>query len=127
MRSPRSRFAHLLLIAALCAATGVHWVAVQSVAWATMLVTYSAEEQFGTAVAKTFDGEHPCDLCKLVTEKSVGSDSSLLVLKALDYHFPPSNSGVALYPPAGFSLLSSVAPAVLSERAPPLSPPPRFV
>jgi hypothetical protein len=77
-------------------------------------------------VAKTFDGEHPCGLCKLVTEKSIGNDASLLVLKALDSHFPPSNSGVALFPPTEFSLLSLILPTASWEPAGPLSPPPRF-
>lgn len=47
---------------------GLHWTVLQSVAWVTMLVNYSAETTFTDAVAKTFDGHHPCKLCIAVAE-----------------------------------------------------------
>ena len=45
---------------------GLHWAFLQTVAWAGMLVTYSREASIAEAVAKTFDGEHPCALCKVI-------------------------------------------------------------
>lgn len=47
---------------------GLHWTVLQSVAWMTMLVSYSAESSLGDAVVKTFDGQHPCKLCIAVDE-----------------------------------------------------------
>src|SRR5207302_5152905 len=47
---------------------GMHWVVLQSVAWLGMAVTYSHETCFTEALAKTFDGRHPCKLCKFVAE-----------------------------------------------------------
>jgi hypothetical protein len=47
----------------LTAMTGGHWLALQSVAWARMIVAFSQEASLQTAVAKTFDGRHPCPIC----------------------------------------------------------------
>jgi len=53
-------------IFALCLSLGFHWIALQSVAWTTMLVSNACHAPLSEAVAKTFDGNHPCDLCHAV-------------------------------------------------------------
>jgi hypothetical protein len=53
-------------IVALCCAIGLQWVALQSVAWATMIVDYSKRAPLCSAIAQTFDGTHPCSLCHAV-------------------------------------------------------------
>jgi hypothetical protein len=53
-------------IFALCCAIGLHWVALQSVAWTTMLVEYSKRAPLHQAIKQTFDGAHPCSLCHAV-------------------------------------------------------------
>ena len=65
---PRSliKAGQLLLILALFATCGGHWVVLQSVAWTNMLVTYSRVEPVTQAIEKTFDGRHPCVLCKRI-------------------------------------------------------------
>jgi len=45
---------------------GLHWAFLQSVAWVSMIVTYSHEASFTEAVSKTFDGKHPCCMCKAI-------------------------------------------------------------
>lgn len=41
----------------------------QSVAWVGMVVSYTqADDSLATAVEKTFDGQHPCDLCEVVKD-----------------------------------------------------------
>lgn len=64
--TPLVRLGRLLLALAVCATLGLHWAALQAVAWTQMLVTYSQHAALGEAVKKTFGGEHPCDLCLLV-------------------------------------------------------------
>ena len=66
MFSSSVRLSQLVLVVTLCATMGLHWVALQTVAWTQMLVSYSQQESFPDAVKKTFDGQHPCDLCKVV-------------------------------------------------------------
>jgi hypothetical protein len=62
----------MVLILALLTAMGAHRIALQSVAWTTMIWSYSATASFVEAVEKTFDGEMPCDLCTRV----ISSDDS---------------------------------------------------
>ncbi len=47
-------------------ASGGHWVVLQTVAFGSMVVRYSQDGSLGEALAKTFDGKHPCPLCHAV-------------------------------------------------------------
>ena len=60
-----SRF---IVILALLASIGGHWALLQSVAWTRMLIERTHADSFATAVQTTLDGEHPCDMCKRITE-----------------------------------------------------------
>jgi hypothetical protein len=65
-------------IGALCCAIGLHWVALQSVAWTSMLIEYSKRAPLCQAIAQTFDGAHPCSLCHVVNKgKNSESKSDL--------------------------------------------------
>lgn len=52
----------LLLVLSL----GLHWAALQTVAWAGMIVAYAKDASVREAISKTFDGRHPCPLCKAI-------------------------------------------------------------
>ncbi len=72
----------MLLVATLIVSMGGHLALVQTVAWGTMLVNFSSKEaSFSEAVGKTFDGAHPCELCKVV-KKSKESEEKKPLLKA---------------------------------------------
>ena len=58
----------LIVILALLASIGGHWALLQSVAWTRMIIERTHTDSFATAVQTTLDGEHPCDLCKRITE-----------------------------------------------------------
>ncbi len=51
-------------ILALCLAIGLHWAALQSAAWTAMLIEYSKHTTLRQALTQTFDGDHPCAICK---------------------------------------------------------------
>jgi hypothetical protein len=55
-------------LAAVVAMIGGHWLALQSVAWGRMLVEFSRQDSFSTAVVKTFSGSYPCALCLKVRQ-----------------------------------------------------------
>jgi hypothetical protein len=57
-----------LTAVALFQVAGGHWIAAQSLAWAGMLVTYTQEHGVIEGVDRTFDGHHPCRVCKIVKE-----------------------------------------------------------
>jgi len=52
---------------------GGHWGMLQVVAWTGMLIDYSRDATFAEAWCKTFDGEHPCAICKKV-ERGIAAD-----------------------------------------------------
>jgi hypothetical protein len=47
---------------------GLHWALLQTIAWTGMVVAYSADSSFRLGVVKTFDGKHPCPLCKIIKQ-----------------------------------------------------------
>jgi hypothetical protein len=55
-------------ISALCLSIGLHWIALQSLAWTTMVFDYSKRAPLCQAIAQTFDGAHPCSLCHVVNK-----------------------------------------------------------
>ena len=60
------RLLRLTVVPILIFVIGMHWVILQSVAWTGMIIVYSQTAPLREALAKTFDGEHPCGLCKAV-------------------------------------------------------------
>lgn len=119
------RAAKWLVVLALTLSLGAHWALLQSMAWVGMLVTYSQDATVGEALTKTFDGEHPCQLCHFVREgrKAESKHEQSLKLEAKKQFICESVLAI-LYPPAEFSL----APlprfqAVPRADVPPLPPP----
>jgi hypothetical protein len=62
------RAAVLIVSAALFILVGGHWALLQTVAWGAMMMDFSRQGSVREAVGKTFDGEHPCDLCKKISQ-----------------------------------------------------------
>jgi len=60
------RLGQVLSLVALLATFGGHWVVLQSFAWVTMLVENAETAPLSVAVEKTFDGQHPCAICKSI-------------------------------------------------------------
>jgi hypothetical protein len=80
----RYRAGHFLIVLLLIVSVGGHWAFLQSVAWVTMVIDYSKDAPLAVAVEKTFDGKHPCHLCKIVKhgkETEQKQDASKLKLK----------------------------------------------
>jgi hypothetical protein len=57
------RFAAVLV---LVLSLGLHWAVLQTIAWTGMIVSYSRDASLSEALTKTFDGKHPCCLCKMI-------------------------------------------------------------
>jgi hypothetical protein len=76
----------LATIVALCLSLGFHWLALQSVAWTSMLFENVRHTSLTEAVAKTFDGSHPCNLCRVVSagKKSEKKSEVLPTIAKLD-------------------------------------------
>lgn len=97
----------LLLVGTLIVSMGGHFALLQTIAWGNMLVTYSNEATFSEAVAKTFDGDHPCELCHVV-KQSKNEEKQKQVLKSdmkLEIALP---APIKLQFPQGVDLVASV-------------------
>jgi hypothetical protein len=58
------RIGRVLAVVALLNFAGAHWIVLQSIAWSSMMAKQARYSHLAEAVQKTFDGAHPCDLCK---------------------------------------------------------------
>ena len=111
-------------ILALCLSLGFHWLALQSIAWTTMLVENVRHTPVYEAVARTFDGGHPCNLCHAVAEgkKSEKKSDLLPMVAKIDlictaYPTNPEPPWVSIEHPRTNSAIVS------RSHAPPLPPP----
>ena len=117
-----SRF---LMIAALCFAVGLHWYALQSIAWTSMVIEYSKDAPFKEALAKTFDGRHPCSLCHAIQtgKKSEQKDNVRVVTKIDFYCAASANPRIHEFLP--FDYPATAAPLITRADSP-LTPPQRL-
>ncbi len=81
----------MLIALALASSIGLHWTVLQAVAWAAMIVSYSQEAPLGEAVVKTFDGQHPCTLCKQIAKgkRSEKKSEYKFELKKVEFPYAP--------------------------------------
>ncbi len=64
------------LLTLLLVLTGGQWMLLQSAAWAGMLVNHLRSQSLATAVSQTFDGEHPCAMCKAIQKQKSSEKKS---------------------------------------------------
>ena len=62
----------LLALVLVCGAQ-LHLPVLQVVAWTGMVVKYAQEVPLTEALEMTFDGDHPCPLCKVIRQAQTGS------------------------------------------------------
>jgi hypothetical protein len=74
------RAGRFLLVVFLAITMGGHLALLQTIAWGAMLYSYSGKASFSQAVTMTFDGAHPCELCKLVGKSKQDEDRKQAVL-----------------------------------------------
>ena len=58
----------------LLAMANAHWAMFQVIAWGNMLVTYSSRSGIETGIRETFDGQHPCSMCKAIQRDKASAD-----------------------------------------------------
>lgn len=124
--------ARIMLVAALTISVGLHWAVMQSAAWVGMAVTYSVQTgSISQGLSETFDGEHPCAMCRAVDEGSKKTESknesaptqTIKVLK-LDY-FAISQTPVFIFQAPQTVDWLSLTQTAESRTLTPESPPPR--
>jgi hypothetical protein len=114
----------IIVVLALVASIGGHWALLQSVAWTRMIIERTHTDSFAAAVQTTLDGEHPCDLCKRITEGKQSEhqpDKSPLKMKVdLLCELRP----IAIAPPSEpVNFASSPSEGTPGAERPPVPPP----
>ena len=133
MRGFLKRIGWLASLLAVFAAGGGHWMALQSVAWARMLVTYSQQADFATALEQTFDGAHPCPMCKKISQDRAQERSEQPAGAPSVSRAAPETLCLAAgqdIPPVPVHLVFARADALAAPpelAQPPPTPPPRAV
>jgi hypothetical protein len=122
-----TRLGKIFVVFALVLTTGAHWAALQTVAWTTMLADNLCNDSFSEAVSKTFDGEHPCCLCKAIAAAKKSEKKSAAIAPALKMEFPPLAEKIVLIAPPPLPVLpvQNFFARQLFQKPP--TPPPRFV
>lgn len=119
------RIGHALLILALIGATGTHWALLQSVAWTTMLADNLRTLPLKEAMSRTFDGNHPCNICEHVTEGRRTEKKSDFPPCAKKLEFLSERPAFIFSAPAEFRLLPVLDDCRLTLTHKPPVPPPR--
>lgn len=111
---------------------GGNYGLLQALAWTKMLVNYSMQDGLIQGTAKTFDGQHPCSMCKqIVTAKKKDSerpqDQQLAARELLLKNFIAAEITTAKMPVTYETLIVHSVQAViwntLGEARPPVPPP----
>jgi len=122
-----SRLTKLCVLVLLVVSIGGQWALLQSAAWMGMLIDFSRNSTVAEAVCKTFDGEHPCPLCKAIAAGKKSQQKKEFSLKLPKLEFLPPGQNWGLVAPTTFEFFPRVnlcATGVFSE---PPTPPPRLL
>ncbi|MEI9893073.1 MAG: hypothetical protein WDN28_03960 [Chthoniobacter sp.] len=116
----------MLMLLVLFAASGGHWMALQSLAWTRMLMSYSRNTSLLEAVTKTFDGRHPCALCKEIVKAKSREPQSTRAMEVENQAAFVMPAQTALVRKEGISWKLEIAEWHGKVRAEqPTAPPPR--
>ena len=121
------RISHILLIIAFMGATGSHWAVLQTVAWTNMFVDNATEEPLSSALIKTFDGHHPCALCKQIDQGRQSEKKADSQPETKKPEFLNQKSNLVISPPNHFFLTEVTLPSAKAMTDNPPVPPPRFL
>jgi hypothetical protein len=104
------------------------WSLLQTAAWCGMLMRYSQSASLSQAIEMTFDGEHPCQLCKWIRqgqqeEREKQNPVNTSPESKFQLALPPTVN-LALYPPSRASVCQFPESSGRRPMRPP-TPPPR--
>ena len=119
------RIGKIFLVFALVAMLGAHWALLQTVAWTTMLADNLRSGSLHDAVTRTFDGQHPCCLCKAIAAGKQSEKKAEFSFQLQKLEFPPVKENFILIAQSQFQLLplENSSAKILPQK--PLLPPPR--
>jgi hypothetical protein len=103
---------------------GGQWLMLQSVAWVNMVRDYSQNQSLSQALKKTFDGNHPCPLCRYIQKEKAAQNSAKTIPVSLKNLFLPVPFAVLPIWFISRSLINSVSAFLPEPHLSFFSPPP---
>lgn len=73
---PARIYPHVVALVLITVMTGGHWALLQSIAWTRMLIDYTRQGDLVSGIQNTFDGEHPCEMCKAIRKAKSQTEES---------------------------------------------------
>jgi len=121
------RLPKVAVVLALSCSIGLHWDVFQSLAWMGMVINYSQNATLTEALAKTFDGKHPCALCKEIAKGKQSEKKSEFPLQLKKFEFLAVQAQFIFAAPKNFWHLITTDDCLKSAVLTPPTPPPRGV
>jgi len=112
---------------ALACSLGFHWALFQSVAWVGMVLNYSQDATLKEALTKTFDGKHPCALCKEIAKGKRSEKKTEQLFQLNKFEFLAVSSHFIFTGPSSFWHLTAGQDCLQSIHLTPPTPPPRGI
>jgi hypothetical protein len=98
----RSRIGVFFCAAALLQIAGGHWMVLQTTAWIGMTIHYSQRNGIVVGLVQTFDGAHPCSMCRVIKAANKQEQKKAPLVQAeLKKNFLPGSSGFQVYQKMG--------------------------
>ncbi len=119
------RVRNIVLILVLLMGTGAHWCALQSVAWTRMLAENLRSASFSDAISRTFDGQHPCRLCKIIATARKSDKKAEFPQPLTKLEFPLATQSLLLIAPTRSHRVPTILESIDSLPHQPPTPPPR--
>lgn len=113
------------MVIALCAVSGAHWAILQSFAWTAMLAQNLRVDSFSVAVTRTFDGQHPCRMCKAVAAGKSATKKTEFTDAVSRFEFLTAACCVIAYVPEPSVAVPVVNESAVARSEQPPTPPPR--
>ena len=119
------RIALLSLTAAVFLLSQGHFLVWQGFAWARMLQDFTQRETLSQAVVKTFDGRHPCSICRQI-ERTRQDRPAEVPVQLLKLDSIASTPAMGFFAPGRADWPPATQRFSRTEPAAPDSPPPRL-
>jgi hypothetical protein len=123
-RTVLSKLGKVVVVFSLVAALSAHWALLQTVAWTTMLASNLQSFSLHDTVTMTFDGHHPCPLCKAIAAAKKSEQKNQVTFEQPRLDFPPVEGSLVLIAPSRVEISSPDMFAESILQKPP-TPPPR--
>ena len=114
-----------MVVVTICLSLGLQWAALQGIAWTGMLISFAQEGSLVEAMTKTFDGAHPCPMCKAVAAGKKQDQKTELKSPLKKIEAVVAQVSRLIAPPAETMVYPTLTERAVSRLAAPQGRPPR--